>query len=195
MSLIMIRHNSLVEPFNDYGKLSVEDLDRLSTCEVSPNIANINEVPSCYGDNDIRDIKNCERFICSKIKRTKESCLAIQKLLQIDKEIIEDEDLNEIYFIASRLIINNTNEPLVEVRNNFYKDLFLNNGALEDIRGLLERCDRVIDKYSDKNVICFSHGFLIRFMNAYKISGYNKLGWIDFIDETNPVGYLEINKL
>lgn len=193
--LTIIRHNNLENPYKDYKGLSVDVLDDLSTGRLSPSIEKLEKIPSCYSNNDIDELKNCERFICSKIRRTKDSCLALQNLLQINKEITEDELLNEVYFSTKKLIKNPNNNPLLEIRENFYKDLYLNTGAVEDIENLLDRCDEMLEKYRSKNVVCFSHGFLIRFLNAYKLSGFDRKKWIDYIDETDPVDYLEIHKI
>ncbi len=188
--MIFVRHNSLIPPFHDYSTLTLDMLDDLATCKVSPDIASLPD-ELFWSEQMVEEFKNAEFFVCSEAIRTQQTCKTLMELYNVQKEIVVDENLNEIFFVPSALIEDETEAPLLALRNRFYKGIAENHEGIESVVDLQQRIDRVIEKYEHKNCVMFSHGFLIRLLKGLYLHDNDMHKALANIDEVSPVDYLE----
>lgn len=193
--MIFIRHNSLKPPFNDYTKLSLEQLDALATCSISPDIAELPEDIN-LSENIINGLEESRLLICSSHIRTKQTCEALLSRYGIKgKEIISDSLVDEILFTPSKMIKDPNENPLLAVRKYLYSSITENNGATETLENLETRINRFIEKYRNSNCVIFSHGFLIRLLISMQNNNGSIIKAIENISDTSPIDYLEANNI
>ncbi len=188
--MLFIRHNKLVPPFHDYSTLTLEQLDQLATGEISPDIQALTEnlpfTPTVLGR-----LKDADFFICSSSLRTQQTCRAIAKNLNISKDFQIDKNLNEIFFRPSQMSKEQDEAPLTIVRKNLYGSILSKKPCVETMDSLQERIDAVMEEYQGKNVVFFTHGFLIRLIKSYSRQKQDMKNALLFIDDIAPVEYLE----
>lgn len=189
--MIIIRHNCLLPPYNDYTALSVDMLDDLACDVVSPNI---DELPATikWGEEIFDYFIKAENFYCSEALRTRSTGELLMQRFGISKNIMEDKSLNEIYFVPSKLISSASENPLEAVRKKLYQSILNGKEGVENIKKLTDRAESILKEHSGTNCVLFSHGFFMRFFDSYCSNGKNAQRALENIQESLFVDYLEV---
>ena len=187
--MLLIRHNRLVAPFHDYSSLSVEEMDQLATGEVSPDIQPLND--ASLKKENLSLLKGADFFVCSESSRTQQTCSAIMGIIDIQKDVCVDSNLNEVFFRPSRMK-RKPNEPILEtVRSQLYASILSNDPYVEPIATLQTRIESIVSLYQSKNVVLFTHGFLMRLVKSYSLHGQNMRHALQGINTVPAVDHLE----
>lgn len=190
--MIIIRHNKLKPPFDDYIKLDLFQLDQLATDRISPDIQGL---PDSMDIDLFRGIlSGCDKIFCSSSSRTQQTCYEVQKLCGLNKSFQQSDLLNEIFFSPLPILKEAVN-PLQHVRDNLYSWIREGNPNAEAKSVLHDRIRKITTEFMSEGVVCFSHGFLIRLLKAYIESNMDFELALKFVDSVKPVDYLEITKL
>jgi len=189
--MILVRHNRLQEPYNSYESLSMAELDDIATGKVSPPIEEVISLDFVCSEI-IEGLKGAEKVLCSESIRTQLTCRAIMSLLDIDIPTETDSRLNEIIFVPSKIVPEGGGEnPLSLVRSSLYEHM-LKGGSHADSKFEIEkRIQSLFDDCRGKSIVCFTHGFLMRLIEAYEGSGESIDIALKNISEYQPVDYLQ----
>jgi broad specificity phosphatase PhoE len=192
--MYFVRHNRLVAPYEDYAKLSLEQLDDLATERISPDIQAIDDNIARSKFQSI--INKAEVVWCSPSIRAQQTCQSTLKSCEVDKPCQVDEVLKEIYFSPKVLVKNNPQVNLLQsVRDQLYTAILEGQEGVEDYDELKARIQMIEEKYSDKKAVCFTHGFLMRLLVSYYRNGYNFDLALKNITEISVIDYLAIVEL
>lgn len=161
--MLLVRHNKLRAPYHDYSRLDLNQLQGLASGKISPDIATLpDELPL-----PVEHLHRAERFICSTSKRTRQTCLALCDRLRLTQPLHIDGALNEIFFDPAKMLDHPDENPLEAVRKKLYSAIIRNDGSAEPPAELEKRINKIMRAYAGQPVVLFSHGFLIRLIDAY----------------------------
>lgn len=179
-----IRHNRLKLPYDDYSKLSLDELERLASCEVDPSIQE-------FTLQDIEGIKrsivlDADILICSESIRSRETLEFLLDLFGINKEIVVESLINEIAFSPKRLV-DGDNEPLKLIRENFVRSLNNEYSGSEQVDDIKNRIEDLKKKYKGRKVFGVSHGFFLGFWKKLdkKNEDSHALDRIEYLEMVN----------
>jgi broad specificity phosphatase PhoE len=188
--MIIIRHNTLKPPYDDYTKLSLQQMDQLATHQVSPPIQ---DIPSTLIMDRFAPLFTTGRSVwCSDSLRTSQTYLAISQVLNNQNSHRIEPNLNEITFSPLALMDDPSQNPLQAIRNHLYDWIAQRRAGIEDYDLLQKRMDHVLDHYQNTDAICFSHGFFIRLLIAYVQSNRNMDKALEYAQGLQPIDYLQI---
>jgi broad specificity phosphatase PhoE len=186
--MYFVRHATLRPPFNDYGKLTLAQLDRLATHMDDPQIELFAKEDVC--DELVEVLKNGNPVHCSPSLRTRETyefaCAALG--LQPRSPVIDDR-LKEVWFRPSGFVRENE-RPLDAIRARLYECLIEGSMDTEPFEELLARVDGLLDDPELQEAICFTHGFLIRFIKVYVAVDRDRKLLPDALKNSPPIEYL-----
>lgn len=169
MKVIFIRHAGLKYPYNNYDRLSLEQLDSLATGTVQPHINT--RVAKAKIKKHIEDgflVKNeVDAIYYSPTPRAEETAMILAGLLTAPKRE-ELSCLKEITFSPKKLVTKNTfeHQGMNAVRKALYRAIE-QGVADESISTLLERIHRVQDLIvsdSNRTIVIVTHGFFMRLL-------------------------------
>ena len=141
-------------------------------------------------------MKNGNPVHCSPSVRTRETyeCACVALGLQPRSPVIDDR-LKEIWFRPSGFVRENE-RPLDAIRAKLYGRLIEGSVDTEPFKDLLARVDGMLDDPELKDAVCFTHGFLMRFIKAY-VEVDRDLGRLPAALQNSPpieyLGLLEMN--
>lgn len=192
MKLILIRHQKLLPPYDDYSKLDLETIDALATYKIDPQIQKI-EKSKIIKYKKFFDAS--EKIFSSNSKRCIETTRKILKILNLEKEIIIDNRLREIYF-SPKLMIKNLNKknPLELIRERLYFNSYYNHCSTESLKKINKRIEDFLEDIKNYNlVIGIIHEFLMRIFYFYqKFKRFPSLiSDIEFLTKMQAFNYLE----
>lgn len=194
--MLIIRHYKLVPPYDNYELLTGSLLDGLAINAVSPDIQTLPK--NLPFDDETEDyIRSAELMICSEAARTFQTCLGVQKRLGMQGHIVQTPLFNEINFLPTGLVDQVHTNPLSAARSNIFPAILQGAAETENKHILKTRMDDILDYFFGKNIVAFSHGFLIRLLKSYIRNGYDIDRALQQAEFVPPVGYLEpfmINK-
>ena len=153
-----MRHNRVAPPYNDYSKLGLQQLSKLSLQEMDPAIQDLQV--SDFEAMDLEFIRNADIFVSSESVRTQETMRQILNFLGLRKNIIIDSRVNEILFDASALVSSQEN-ILGQVRDNLFDFVLGSRAGVESFDSVSERVLSFLKEYHGKKVFVLSHGFLM----------------------------------
>lgn len=191
--MIIIRHNKLAPPYDDYSRLDIREMDMLATHKVSPDIQTIENKVIYEKFSGI--ITGHQQIYCSPSARAVQTCSRILDVLMVKTGYKTDDNLKEIFFSPLELLNDSSQNPLEAIRQDLYNWVIEGRDGVESYRSLKSRLDAVLDLYGDKDCICFSHGFFIRLLVAYKHSRGDLKQALQRAASVAPVNYLEIIKI
>lgn len=170
--MLMIRHNRLLPPYDDYRALNVTQLDDLALHRVSPDIA---ALPADFSFTETMRARltGAEYLVCSSAPRTHQTSRAMASLLGIAPDVRVDPLLDEIVFLPSALMETPEENPLDAVRERLYAASLGGRRGAESADSLDRRLSGILDRYHDAPAVLFSHGFLMRLMESYVVQGCN----------------------
>lgn len=156
--MLLVRHNRLQKPYDDYAGFHLATLDALATDKVSPDIQ---PLPAAlpFGEDALRLLRDAE-IVCSTSARTQQTAKAVMEKIGREASFSIDARLNEIAFTPSQMWVEGN--PLQAVRDTLYPRLNENAPGVENREALQSRVDSLIETYLGKNAALFTHGFLIR---------------------------------
>jgi broad specificity phosphatase PhoE len=192
--MYIIRHNYLMPPYDNYEKLSLNELDDLATHKINPPIQKPikPEIEKLIRKINFAGIDN---VYCSEAIRTQETYKSLQDHFPIKPHAIIEKDLNEIFFSPLLLIDSYDDQPLQAVRKDLYSWILNKRTGVEDYNSLKKRIDNICNHYATKDVICFSHGFLIRLLKSYKLQNFNFDLALEKIELIPAVPYLDVTHI
>lgn len=189
--MLLIRHNRIQPPYDDYQALSIEQLDDLATNRVSPDIAALPaNLPVDEGM-----LKAVDYFVCSQSGRTLQTCEALRRRFALSQPVERDACLNELFFVPSQLRRDVSENPLTAVRRYLYPAIAGGSPAVESAAQLKARMDELLARYADKSVLLFSHGFFMRLLQSYVAAGRDMARALHEIEKFPAVGYLEVRQI
>jgi len=186
--MLLVRHNISRPPFDDYNAMSLKDIDDIAMFVNDPHIQAFDKKDIC--EDLEKMLKEGNPVRCSTSTRTHETYeIACSALGIISNNPVIDERLKEIWFRPSGFV--QANElPLDAIRKRLYDCLLEGSMDTEPFHDLLSRVNHLLDDPDLKNTICFTHGFLMRFIKAY-IEVDRKLESLpSALKNTPPIGYL-----
>jgi broad specificity phosphatase PhoE len=181
----LIRHNRLKAPYDDYSKLSLDDLEKLASCEMDPSIQEF--VMEDTKGFDPSMVLDADVLLCSESTRSRETLELLLKLLEIDKEIMIEPLINEISFSPKKLI-GDSDKPLERIRSEFVSGLYDEKSGSEQSNDIKKRIESLKHKYKGKKVFGVSHGFFMGFWSSIYGESIEP-------ESLQRVDYLEVVKL
>lgn len=186
--MLFVRHNISLPPFDDYNAMSLADIDDIAMFKNDPHIQSFDEENIC---EELREmLKNENPVHCSPSLRTRETyefaCAALS--LQARSPVIDDR-LKEIWFRPSGFVRENE-RPLDAIRARLYECLIEGSMDTEPFEELLARVDGLLDDPELQEAICFTHGFLMRFIKAYVDVDRDRELLPDALRNSPPIEYL-----
>jgi broad specificity phosphatase PhoE len=194
--MYFLRHNRLSKPYQDYSKLSLDTLELLATQQIDPSIEEIEwEKYSTHNISFLSYLDKAESIICSESIRTQQTATIMLEKLNKKTKITIDKRLNEIWFSPKKILANVSEEKniLEYIRQNIYLLMQSNPEKVEGIDLFTLRINSLIEEYSGRKVVFFSHGFLIRLVKAQCLSSSNNFkNVLEFAtNQAKPIDYLE----
>ncbi len=166
-SVLLVRHGRLAAPFDDYDRLSYDQLNQLSLGVVDPGIDREKALVPLQLLKQRSDWSSFEAVLVSESKRTRETAEIICPHLPV----IKTSSLNEIIFDLSQLVMEEQfrAEGLPAVRVALFTALLegKNVERLENVFRRVEELEKLIRESGFRSVICVTHGFLMRFLQLY----------------------------
>jgi len=162
--VVFIRHGQLAPPYHDYLKLSFQQLAELGRQDVDPPIdvnifsyegPNLDGIDAVYRATSLRCQQTTQQLIGESYTR-----------------IIEQrEELNEVYFDLEKLL---TEEEYIQhgfqrVRESIFDGIVKSKDGVDSIQGIIDTLKtlrEVLESSSGKNILCVTHGFLMRFLEV-----------------------------
>lgn len=190
--MLFIRHASLRPPFDDYAKLTLKQLDELATCMIEPRIQSF-EKEKIPQELEYQ-LKKSKSIHCSPSLRTRETYEFARAALGLQpRSPVIDDRLKEIWFRPSGFVRENE-RPLDAIRARLYECLIEGSMDTEPFEELLARVDGLLDDPELQEAICFTHGFLMRFIKAYVDVDRDRERLSDALKNSPPIEYLECFK-
>jgi len=187
--MVLIRHNKLKPPFDNYEELSLSEPDALAEGRVNPNIQDITSLDAA-APQIIEALRNAKRVVCSESIRTQQTAQQLMNLIGIQHNIEIDARLNEIVFTPSKMLPFNTEEPLKEIRTGLYRHIQEGGGYADSKEVLEEKFLELLKEYNNSNTACFSHGFLMRLLVSYVKQGVDMDKALKGVYEEASIKYL-----
>lgn len=186
--MLFVRHSRPRPPYDDYTKLTLTQLDALATHVDDPHIQSFDKEKIC--EELASMLQNGHPVHCSPSVRTRETyefaCAALG--LQPRSPAIDDR-LKEIWFRPSGFVRENE-RPLDAIRARLYECLIEGSMDTEPFEELLTRVDGLLDDPELQEAICFTHGFLMRFIKAYVDVDRDRERLPDALKNSQPIEYL-----
>lgn len=168
MKITFLRHGQLLPPYNDYNKLSLDELSDLSLQRIDPSIDVVYAEKRISANNLLRD--DFDAIFISPAKRAKQTAQMIMSKLNIGK--METSDLiKEIVFDPKKLVTSQEyeNEGLNSVRLELFKALE-NDTNIEKISDIIARLFKfkiLLKEGNNASILVITHGFLLRIIDLY----------------------------
>lgn len=170
-----VRHSEPASPFNDYSKLTLQELDDLSTGKFSPDISDNADI-LLQKTTYFKELNKVDLILSSDVKRAVQTAQVIQKYTN-KAEIMVSEHVSEIHFSPIKFTnINSEENPLSFVRKNIFKQVAKGEGA-ESYLNVEKRVQQTfelihgLDKYY---ILVVTHGMYISLLKLF-IDSNNKL--------------------
>ncbi len=196
--ITFIRHSQLEEPYDDYSRLSYEELDNLSTGKISPGI-NSNSA-KLLRSNKLIDQKHIDIIFHSNATRSKETGVLMNDIFfSQDAKLKWLNELKEVEFNVKDLVTKEEyqNNGLKLIRPRLFEAIIKNKiEGIEDYNSINKRIKSIhqfLKKLKSKDIICITHGFFMRFLYLYfknETKDFSKLTVKQIMSVPNP-SYLE----
>ena len=192
--MYLVRHNRLKSPYDDYTKLNLQQSDDLAVDRVSPDVQPLDSGLIIERFSSLT--KSVDHVYSSDSKRAQQTCSAVLTICSKNIEVKTEPLLKEIYFSPIALLGHDHKQnPLQSIRGHLYSAIKQRKNGVESYELLKKRVEQVVEQYLNKNVLCFSHGFLIRLLISYQKNNFNFDDALDNVKDVAPVDYLELVKL
>ena len=162
-TVYFIRHGRLKDPFDDYEKLSFENLQSLSKGIVEPEIDEI-WAEGAWLEFKIKfNFADVDTIFASESLRTWQTAKLFSSQISVEKTSF----LNEILFDVGQLVTEKQfkKEGLSVIRKELFKALLSDENieGLDSIWSRMEGLRNLLKKTKSNHIICFTHGFYMRF--------------------------------
>ena len=192
--MYLVRHNRLKAPYNDYTKLNLQQLDDLAIDRISPDIQPMDSNFIIEEFSSI--IESVDHVYSSNSKRAQQTCSSVLSTCSKSIEVKIEPLLKEIYFSPIALLgHDHKKNPLQSIRDHLYSAIKQRRNGVENYESLKKRVEQIIEHFLNKDVLCFSHGFLIRLLISYQKNNFNFDDALDNIKDIAPVDYLDLIEL
>jgi broad specificity phosphatase PhoE len=194
MTAILLRHGQPDKPYDDYGRLTLEELDELSLQHVDPPIntaAALQQIAKLKAD--ILSGVTPTIIYHSPSLRAKESAELLAKSLGTD-QLVPMTFLHEILFSPKQLITQNeySQSGMNAIRTAVFHGV--THGGLPESPGeIVSRVDEVeklIRKHTSDTVIIVTHGFFMRLLQARLQKGKKSFS---IEDQSRAVNYSNLD--
>lgn len=169
-----LRHCGLVEPYNDYNQLSLDQLCDLGIPKIDPDI-HPDSLQRISEKLSPELLQECDIILCSPSKRTRQTAELIKDLSKKDLQIQESNTLREIRFNPALLLPTTEKAErnyLPELRTALFKGTIQRKAGVETLDDLLRRIDdfaELLDQIHHENILCITHGFYMRILQLYSM--------------------------
>jgi broad specificity phosphatase PhoE len=169
--ILFIRHGQLLAPYDDYNRLSFDQLRQLSLRTIDPGIDESQALIRVKLLLEKFDLSEYQTIMVSESARTKATAAVIIGHLSGPVPVQETFCLNEILFELNQLITEQDlhRRGLEAVREGLFRALVekRNTDSLVSIFDRLGQLEKMILESSAQNIICVTHGFFMRFVQLY----------------------------
>ncbi len=188
--MLLVRHYKAPPPYHDYNLLSLQELDAiaLGTNDLSIQDIRKEDVPAVLA---AKLQEGTSPIYCSLSQRTRLTYEGSCNVLGITPvQPLFDARLKELWCRPSGFVPSPEN-PLQGIRDHIYPSLLAGHPDLEELDNVIERTESLLDDPALKDAICFSHGFFMKFVQAYAKAGRDKTKLAATLAALPPIGYLE----
>lgn len=168
--IYFVRHSQLTPPFNDYSKLNFNQICDLATHRVTPSI-HPDSFKMIAAKFDPKYLKSIDLILCSTSNRTLQTAELISKLSNKPIQIIETDDLSEIFFDPA--ILTNQKEfdknGMTAIRQSLFHGM-KSEGEADSLGKTLLRAQKLKEellKLPYQNILCISHSFYMRVLRLF----------------------------
>lgn len=162
-----IRHNRLSAPYDDYSRLTFEEICDLATHKIDPPIQRVTQSTIATQLAEIRPTV----ILCSDSIRAIQTAAAIAKYIGKQTRVIQSQNLREIYFDPSKLLTKEEygKAGMQAIRSALFIGMTTGHGAesVEKIFARIEGLKKDIDNVKDENILCVTHSFYMRVLRLY----------------------------
>lgn len=186
--MLLVRHTISRAPFHDYNALSLRDIDNIAMRALDPHIQPFKKEDVC--EELERMLRSGHPVRCSPSVRTRETYAVACSVLGVEERPpVLDPRLREIWFRPSGFVRENE-RPLDAIRERLYGLVLDGSPHTEPADELLARVNDVLDDPDLRNAVCFTHGFLMRFIKAYVEADRNRESLRAALEHSPPIDYL-----
>lgn len=165
-----IRHSKLEYPYDNYSRLTFNQICGLATDKITPNIHPESQ-KILLEKFDIEELKSFDLILCSQSRRTEQTTRMIPKLTGKRMEIEKTDNLSEIFFDPAVLTNDKefTQHGLVTIRKSLFRGMKNGDGA-ETLEEVLIRAQKLKDELTKlpyDNILCITHSFYMRVLRLF----------------------------
>lgn len=167
--IMFLRHAKLAVPFNDYNKLTFAQICQLGMADIDPSI---NKKGSAKQMNNLKkSLAKTEVIYRSSSLRSEQTAELIKNFLNRNIPILENKNLNEIYFNLSLLM---TREEFIKnrmlaIRKSIFRGMRSGQGveSLERVIGKIRDLEKQLMASKNQYILCITHSFFMRVLRVY----------------------------
>lgn len=166
MKITFLRHGPLLQPFNDYNKLSLDELSQLARQEVDPSV-DLSKINEGMSEKDYL-LKKYDVLYVSQSQRTSDTASELSKMISLPSKI-KLHELNEIVFDPCKLVTEKEyeKEKLTVIRRRLFEALVANSNIETGDTVLLriKKLEKILKKTQADAILVITHGFLMRYLD------------------------------
>lgn len=166
MKITFLRHGPLLQPFNDYNKLSLHELSQLARQEVDPSV-DLSKINEGMSEKDYL-LKKYDVLYVSQSQRTSDTASELSKMISLPSKI-KLHELNEIVFDPCKLVTEKEyeKEKLTVIRRRLFEALVANSNIETGDTVLLriKKLEKILKKTQADAILVITHGFLMRYLD------------------------------
>lgn len=187
-----IRHSFLVEPYDNYDKLSFFQLCQLAKGEVEPKI---NPQSEALVDQKFsqKELENYDLIMIGLSNRTRQTGKLLQSKVNKKIAIKKNKLLSEIYFDPAVLTSEQKYKKngMDEIRIALFKGILEGKGTekLNNIFVRIEKLQKLLKKQKANKILCITHGFYMRFLQLVFLEDKNNTDVLTLEDLTKIKNY------
>lgn len=174
-----LRHGRLVAPYDNYDRLSFEQIHRLASGELDPTIDKdrVNEVVLSL--KRLNSLKDLEVIYHASSQRAQDTAFCLKQFLETRNgrqiKIVRLDELAEIKFNLKQLVSLKQYQKgqMRVVRSALFRAL-VQGGSVEELKECyrrIKRLEQIILQNGNEKVLCITHGFFMRLLQLYFLLG------------------------
>ena len=191
-NLIFIRHGKVDLPYKNHEEMPFFILNELATQKLDPLsdreffVGKLEYFRNLFDKFKFTAIFRSPSKRCASLEEYLKSSLAISIPAQVLTE------LNEIYFDLE-ILFSNKKVDLEEINHTLFEALFKEKNGVESFSAVLKRIEKLLEAIPKSgNFLIFTHGFLMRVIEAYfKNGANNSTSFVDCFKTTSRFDYFE----
>lgn len=163
--ITVIRHSQLEKPFDNYDKLTYDQLEQLAQGEVQPSISQ--QTPELISKATLLK-SNFDAIWHSPAPRARQTAGLIAKTQPVEVPLLEQPTIGEIKFTVKGLITPAEYERhgLQPLRERFYRAIGSGTAGIDSLGSIFERLTELkaaLASSNSGNLLLVSHSFFMRY--------------------------------